>query len=538
MTDGIRSQGIRKSLFPAQSVVLSDATFDYVAQGANFKITFTDLVGQLGVTGTIVQVGDPAGTPVLDTQGTVNGIRNLEDGAGIVTQVSAQNGITVASGMTQDGTAVPLIADLATTTPDMASLRAGTGINIVKTNNVIDITNTTPANVNPNVVVVLSVSDLGTDTGTAYQLDDDTDYEITGTDSAPIVVDKPVIPGNNNSFFSPNLNNGKISVTTTDPFLQITNKGFGINNIQITGPSSSTGQLFDVSNTVGVSFVLCANFLASSFGSLGSVNTGAGALVLDGWNFFSYGAGLSLDGSGGTLDIMRGGAFFGAAASTCFDLGTGDWGRISFRDNKNNLPAATFLDGAANGANITNGSIIGEGIYADNIFNGAGGTEVATITSADTGWVFDINADIADSAVLGQISSGAFTISSLVLNTPQLVDPSTTLGASERTDMPANGRLRHTGRRPEKVKIKFSLTGQTSSGTNTMNFAIVKNGNSGSPLFEDIGVEVKSTTDVLFVVESFDILSEQDDYYELWVETTNSTNNIAVSNYSAIINKV
>jgi len=529
---------VKKSEFPADTTVPSGATFDFVSTGTNFKINEDDLIAALGATGTIVQVGDPLGTPILDVQGSVNGIRNLEAGNGIKTSVSAQNGATIESGILQDGTAFALFDNLAQESPTIASLRAGAGMSIVKTNNVIDIINTSPANINPNVVVVTDVTDLGTDTGTAYQLDDDTDYEFTGTDSAPIVVDKPVIPGDNNSFFSPNLNNGRISVTTTDPFFQITNKGFVINNIQITGPSSSTGQLFDVSNTSGVNFVLCTNFLASSFGSLGTVDTGAGTLVLDGWNFFSYGAGLALDGSGGTLDMMRGGAFAATAASTCFDLGTGDWGRISIRDNKNNLPNATFLDGATNGANISNGSIIGEGIYVDNIFNGVGGTEVATITDADSGWVFTTNADIADSTVFGQISAGSSTITGLVLDTPQLVEPTTTLGANERTDSPFNGRIRKTGRRPEKLRVEFIMKGQTTGGTNTMNFLIVKNGDDSNPIFEETGVEVKTTTDVTFIVTTFDALSIENDYYELWVETTSGTNDISVASYSGEIFKV
>jgi len=92
----------KKSDFTGKTLIPSGSTFDFVINGSNFKILDTDFFAALGVTGTIVQDGAVAGTPVLDTQGTVNNIRNLEDGSGVKSSVSPENGITLEHNFTFD----------------------------------------------------------------------------------------------------------------------------------------------------------------------------------------------------------------------------------------------------------------------------------------------------------------------------------------------------------------------------------------------------------------------------------------------------
>jgi len=89
----------KKSNFVSQPTIPAASTFDYVANGQNFKLPVEDLLASLGVTGTIVQDGAVTGTPVLDTQGTINNIRNLEALDGISLAVSAQNGVSVGANL-------------------------------------------------------------------------------------------------------------------------------------------------------------------------------------------------------------------------------------------------------------------------------------------------------------------------------------------------------------------------------------------------------------------------------------------------------
>ena len=103
MTDGFRSQGIRKSKFPARTTLDTNDTFDFVAgdgTNTNYKITFNNLLTELGATGTMVAIGDVADVPVLDKQGSVNGIRNIKGGTGITVTQHASGSIEIS--LTQD----------------------------------------------------------------------------------------------------------------------------------------------------------------------------------------------------------------------------------------------------------------------------------------------------------------------------------------------------------------------------------------------------------------------------------------------------
>ena len=54
---------VRKSRFTGwgDNAIPTDSTFDFVYRGANYKITYQDLIDNLGVSGSIEQEGDPIG---------------------------------------------------------------------------------------------------------------------------------------------------------------------------------------------------------------------------------------------------------------------------------------------------------------------------------------------------------------------------------------------------------------------------------------------------------------------------------------------
>jgi hypothetical protein len=97
-----RAYGVKQSNFTAQTSIVSGSYIGFFAGGYNYKITYDNFISGLGVTGTIVQDGAVTGVPVLDTQGTVNNIRNLEAGTGINIAVSAENGITISATQNAD----------------------------------------------------------------------------------------------------------------------------------------------------------------------------------------------------------------------------------------------------------------------------------------------------------------------------------------------------------------------------------------------------------------------------------------------------
>lgn len=137
MTD--RAYGVKQSDFTAQTSVPAGSYLGFFNAGYNYKISYANFLSGLGVTGTIVQDGAVTGTAVLDVQGTVNNIRNLEDGAGIVTNVSAENGIEIAHNFTVDATGLPLMLNSTAASPTFVSLVAGTGINLTAVGDTIEV---------------------------------------------------------------------------------------------------------------------------------------------------------------------------------------------------------------------------------------------------------------------------------------------------------------------------------------------------------------------------------------------------------------
>ena len=134
-----RAQGRKKSQFTQQTTVLANSYLDYFVNGTNYKISYDNFVGGLGVTGTIVQDGAVTGTPILDTDGTINNIRNLENGSGIVTNVSAENGVTIAHNISYDTTGAPLFLNTTASSPVIASIVGGNGISVTSTDNYVTI---------------------------------------------------------------------------------------------------------------------------------------------------------------------------------------------------------------------------------------------------------------------------------------------------------------------------------------------------------------------------------------------------------------
>jgi len=136
-----RTYGVRQSDFEALTTITPGSYFGFFYNGYNYKITYANFISGLGVTGTIVQDGSVTGTPVLDVSGTVNNIRNLENGSGITASVSAENGITLAHNFTVNSTGSPLMLNTSALSPTFVSLVAGTGITLAAASNTITITN-------------------------------------------------------------------------------------------------------------------------------------------------------------------------------------------------------------------------------------------------------------------------------------------------------------------------------------------------------------------------------------------------------------
>ena len=130
----IRADGRKKSEFIAKDTVQAGGYLDYVVNGTNYKISYDNFVANLGVTGSIVQTGAVTGAPVLEVDGPVKRIRNMEDGSGISVNVSATNGLVVSHNFTANADGLPILLNTTAASPTIASIVAGSGISVTAVN--------------------------------------------------------------------------------------------------------------------------------------------------------------------------------------------------------------------------------------------------------------------------------------------------------------------------------------------------------------------------------------------------------------------
>lgn len=135
--------------------VISDT--DYIrtfTPGLNSAITFSDFKSSLGVTGSIEQVGDPLGAPVLYTSGDNYFIRNIESTKGVQANVSAQNGITLGLNIAQASTGIKLIDDLNAKQYQLKTIKAGADITITDEGDAIEINYSSQDSINDGLMWV------------------------------------------------------------------------------------------------------------------------------------------------------------------------------------------------------------------------------------------------------------------------------------------------------------------------------------------------------------------------------------------------
>ena len=214
------SNGRKKSRFLAQTTVLAGSDMDYFVNGTNYRISYTNLVAGLGVTGTIVTTGLGTASPVLSVDGTINKIRNIENGSGIAANISATDGVEIKHNFTVDATGSPLMLNTAAVSPTFVSLFAGSGISLTATGNIIAIssndalhyvesflqTNTTDTVIAATTTPVLIAGtwEFGANTGFTQTSGGKLTYN--GSDTAVLTVHASIsiepVSGNNNQDIS------------------------------------------------------------------------------------------------------------------------------------------------------------------------------------------------------------------------------------------------------------------------------------------------------------------------------------------------
>lgn len=508
-----QSDGRKISNFLAQTSLPSDAYITYISGNVNYRISLADFVASLGVTGTIVQDGDPLGTPVLDTAGSINNIRNIEDGPGIKSSVSAQNGIDLEHNFQADIVGAQLVNDLTLSSPTFRSLVAGSGINIAQSGNEIQVTlSATPAST--KTVIVNSISDFPAAVSGVITLADDTEYAVRNditTSNRFVLGDNCVIGGSDNVVIT-------LAYTGSGVMFTSVNKDWTAKDISL---SCTSGTFIDFDGTGVEIFQLKNNKITAD--TFGAIDDFGGAHFDDNQITLTT-EGLLFGGTNGVILIES--ALATIAAGTFFDLGTATFTAFSITDGFYTLNGASvFLDGAASSANINTGGL---GSTHNCRFFGAG-TPLQTIDVNDIRWQFLINDDIENThkdAMVHQVGNATNTVIA-VTSTPVLLAGTWSEHHAHQFTTDASGRMTYIGVKDIDVDVTMSFSGAPVSGTNKLiAYYAAKNGTyeANSAATNNI-----SAGDVSRSTLVWNISLSTNDYIEAYVANNTDTIDILVT---------
>ena len=505
-----------------------DGSLTVVQNGQNFKISQSDYIAGLGVTGTIVQEGPATATPVLDKAGTVNNIRNLENGSGVKASVSAQNGITLEHNFIPGTTGTPVLIDETTLTPTILNIVAGTGISVARNNGAIQVAlSATPTS--NNTVIVNEISDFPAAVTGVITLVAGTDYfltnDMTTANRFDISAGNVVVRASDPSIVT-------LEYTGTgDMFTSVSGGSIRLRNIAFNCPN---GRCWNLSDSAGLSTFLIDNVQIVSCDKIGLITgTGVGFGPVQFTSFICISA--TTDGMefAGVMTISA--RFVGCIgvmlAGSMFNLGTAVFSGITIDSCVAILVGAGsfFLSGAAASANIASDGI-GEAI--SNRTSGLG-TPLSSITPDDDLWQFALNDDIRDSrtdgllSMQGNATATVIAASSTDGSNAVLVAGTWVVASTSQMTGSTAGRLTLSAHKPYRLPIDSSITVEPASGgTIQISSYVAVNGvvdvnsrrtasaSAGTPV--SIGVHWQYTFDV-------------NDYVEVFVENNSSTVNLLAS---------
>jgi len=460
-----RSSDRKISEFPALTSIPSSSIMSFVSGGANYKITYANFTSSLGVTGSIVQSGNIAGTPVLDVQGAVNNIRTLENGSGVKASVSAENGITLEHNFTFDSTGVPISVDPSAFNPTVRSLIAGSGITVSGSGDTIQISSTgIPAST--KTVIVNQLSDFPAASGGIITLADNTEYLVRndisiGTDVF-LVGDNCVIRG------------ADILVTTityTGAAYMFTGIDSGFTMSSINLDCSTTGSCFNFSNAASNKRLTFNDISVRDCLTALNIN-GSSIVDLDHCLFEFSVMGINLAGAISSFNMKQTVGI--GSAGVAVDVSGSVLGSYTDTDSLYNLSGATlFMVGDVASANITSlATVLNTRLIP-------AGAILTGITETDTKWQFFFNDEIHDTRTDALLSMQANATNTVIAITGTPVKVAGTWVVEEVSQMSGStgGTVTLDTTKDSKLPISVSVTvAAISGGTKLMAAYVAING--------------------------------------------------------------
>lgn len=451
-----RANGRKKSLFPAQTTVLANADMDYFVNGVNYKIPYSNFVAGLGVTGSIVQDGAVTGVPVLNTQGSVNNIRNLEPGAGISASVSAEDGITLKHNFTQDTTGSPVLVNPTATSPAIASIVAGSGISVTAASN--NITITASGTAKPSKQVLISVvGDLPTAVANVITLATDTEYlilqDISIGANGIAMSEGTVLAGLDNTLVT-------ITYTGTGDMITSGDKNFVVKDIAL---ACASGRAFKITDTAAKTIGL-RNITITTCTKVGSFVSTASDYTLNNVNsLITATTGMEFSGVFGRFIHTQ--STVNLSAGAVYSLATATFKSFISDEIASTLAASTkLLTGAASSANIVAGQL---GVVIAPFLQGAGASApLTTIAPTDTRWNFTGGNTIADTRTSGLVSMQGNSTNTVIASagTPVLVAGTWVVGFTSQMTGTTGGKITYDGAKGIHASVSAKISVEPVSG--------------------------------------------------------------------------
>ena len=504
------------SNFTAQTAVPSGSYFTYINGGANYKILDSDYYASLGVTGTITTTGNPLGTPVLNVAGSVNEIRNLEFGAGIVGSLSAMDGIDISSGIIQDGTGLGIFNDIGSSTPTAISVSAGTGIELNKNNGNLVIT-ASGATAATKQVVIRQASDFPAAVTGVRTLAGDTEYFLdgdidVGSDRFVMGVDT-VIRGYSSALST------LTSTTTGALFTAGSGVNFRLKDIAVTVASGS------VFSCTGGAFedAFFNRFKITSCSTIGTF-TNWYSLFWDQGVVVSFTNPLTMAGTCNNfiMDLVS----FITGYTTAIDLGTATFDLASFQRCGFSYASATnHIIVAANGANLNSGE---EGKFFECIFNDGATNIINGFTTGDINWRSLGNTHLGDTkrdlhAYMHTATTTTITGGSGDAGNPIRINGGTNwvIDKNRQFTGTTDGRFTYNGLEDGDFYVRAAVTGASASSSPTYAFYVALN---GTIVTASKTQRVHSSGSAGSPAPAADIMTlTNGDYVEFFIENTTGT---------------
>ena len=506
------AQDIDQSIAETSNVAADN--FVFTRNSTAYRIPFSSMITSMGVTGTLNPIGAATSISILDIPSVgINNIRGLAPSQGITATLDAESSIAIKTNFINAGGTAQVIKDTTAAQLGFRGLTAGDGILLSQRTNDILISTTT-ATTSSNTVIVNSEADLPTAVGGVITLVSGKNYFL-----ASDVSTANRFAGSNSVISSNDAFGTTLTYTGTDTMFTATNGLFGIKEIGLRCPN---GTLLNT-DAVTSGNLLLRWLLIYEVKNLGSIKSTAIG-IYDCFIQLHTGSGFTC-GSASNLrlnikDITVGSTTLSTAEF--IDLGTATFTALNI-DTIIVLASTAgqaLLSGAAAGANLNAGVIA---FVSKTTINGSM-VGLSTITNSDAGWDFTDNNKIGDTLPIAMMSMDAAATTTIVdEDTPVLVNGSFSDIESSLYTISTAGRITYTGKRPKSSDVTASISFISSSGTNTFEFYVSKN---GTPILASgISREVSSTVSAN-VGLIWDLPMVENDYIEIWVANTTGTNNV------------